>query len=242
LSVTNTALVGLILVASAVAIIETEPTISAGHDRLFRLFEIAVATVFLIEYAARLWVAPQNPRYGGRSWPRLRYALSFAALIDLSAIIPMIAAFGGGGSVVLRFMRVLRMVRLAKLGRLSRAWNDIVSAVHSRRDELLLTLGLAFILILFSSTLMYWAEGGVQPDKFGSIPRSFWWAVVTLTTVGYGDVYPITPLGEFCAGVVAIAGIGVIALPTGILAAAFSDTVQRRKAERHGGEASSASQ
>jgi voltage-gated potassium channel len=133
-------------------------------------------------------------------------------------------------------MRVLRLVRLAKLGRLSRAWNDIVSAVHSRRDELLLTLGLAFILILFSSTLMYWAEGGVQPDKFGSIPRSFWWAVVTLTTVGYGDVYPITPLGEFCAGLVAIAGIGVIALPTGILAAAFSDTVQRRKADRHEGQ------
>ena len=76
---------------------------------------------------------------------------------------------------------------------------------------------------------MYWAEGDVHPDKFGSIPRSFWWSVVTLTTVGYGDAYPITPLGKFFSALVAIAGIGLIAMPTGILAAAFSETVQRRK-------------
>ena len=83
--------------------------------------------------------------------------------------------------------------------------------------------------MLISSTLLYWAEGDVQPDKFGSIPRSFWWSVVTLTTVGYGDAYPITPLGKFFSALVAIAGIGLIAMPTGILAAAFSETVQRRK-------------
>jgi len=90
---------------------------------------------------------------------------------------------------------------------------------------------IAGIVLLVASTLMYWAEAGAQPDKFGSIPRAMWWCIITLTTVGYGDVYPVTLLGKSLAGLVAIAGIGLIAMPTGILAAAFSDVVQRRRAE-----------
>lgn len=161
----------------------------------------------------------------------MRYILSFPALVDLAAVLPIIAAVGGG-SVVLRFVRVLRIVRLAKLGRMSRAWDDIAAAIHSRRDELFLTLAVAAILVLISSTLLYWAEADAQPDKFGSIPRSLWWSIVTLTTVGYGDVYPVTALGKFLSGLVAIAGIGLIAMPAGILAAAFSDAVQRRKGSK----------
>lgn len=229
LSLTNKLLIALIIVAAAAAIIETEPVISEGHDLQFRSFEIGVGIAFLIEYVARLWTVPESPQYAGKSWPRLRYAVSFAALVDLVAVVPIIASFGGGGSVVIRFLRVLRIIRLAKLGRMSRAWNDLVTAVHSRRHELLLTLGVAAILMLISSTLLFWAEADIQPDKFGSIPRSFWWSVVTLTTVGYGDVYPVTPLGKFFSGLVAIAGIGLIAMPTGILAAAFSDVVQAGK-------------
>ena len=229
LSPTNKFLIALIVIAGVAAVIETEPLLSNGYDFQFRALEIGIGSVFLVEYAARLWVVPESPRNAGKSWARLRYALSFPALVDLAAIVPIFAAFGGGGSVVLRFLRVLRLIRLAKLGRVSRAWNDLAIAIHSRRDELLLTLGLASVLMLISSTLLYWAEGDVQPDKFGSIPRSFWWSVVTLTTVGYGDAYPITPLGKFFSALVAIAGIGLIAMPTGILAAAFSETVQRRK-------------
>ncbi|WP_294009605.1 ion transporter [Sphingomonas sp.] len=226
---TNKLLMALIIIAATAAIIETETAISRGYDLQFRLFEICVGVAFVIEYLARLWIVPESPQYAEKSWPRVRYAVSFAAVVDLLAIIPIVAAFGGGGSVVLRFLRLLRIIRLAKLGRMSRAWNDIVTAIHSRRHELLLTFGLATILMLISSTLLYWAEGDLQPDKFGSIPRSFWWAVVTLTTVGYGDVYPITALGKFLSGLVAVAGIGLIAMPTGILASAFSDVVQARK-------------
>lgn len=112
----------------------------------------------------------------------------------------------------------------------SATWANLARAVHSRRSELFLTLGLAALAMLLSSTLLYWAEGEAQPDKFGSIPRAFWWAVVTLTTVGYGDVFPITVLGKVFAAGVAFSGIGLIALPTSILAAAFSEVMQGARA------------
>jgi voltage-gated potassium channel len=124
---------------------------------------------------------------------------------------------------------VLRILRLAKLGRMSRAWDDLVGAFRSRRHELYLTISLAGLVILVSSTLLYLAEADAQPDKFGSIPRAFWWSIVTLTTVGYGDAYPVTPIGKLLSGMVAVAGIGLIALPAGILAGAFTETMQRRR-------------
>jgi voltage-gated potassium channel len=114
---------------------------------------------------------------------------------------------------------------------MSRAWRHVSTAVHSRRFELGLTLGMALVAMLVSATLLYWAEGEAQPDKFGSIPRSLWWSIVTLTTVGYGDVLPITPLGKFISAVVAIIGIGIIAMPAGIMAAAFSDAIQKHRSD-----------
>jgi voltage-gated potassium channel len=104
---------------------------------------------------------------------------------------------------------------------------NLTDAVHSRRYELGLTMGLAVGLLLVGAAALYWIEGDLQPEKFGSIPRALWWAVITMTTIGYGDVYPITPLGKFVAALVAIAGIGLIAMPTGILAAAFSDAMRK---------------
>ncbi len=227
LSLLNRALVLAIFLAAFVAVIETEPTIVTGREPLFRLIELGFGALFGLEYLMRLWVSVEQPAHHGVHSSRWRYATSPAALIDLIAILPALIALAGGGALVLRFFRVLRIVRLAKLGRMSRAWRNLVEAVHSRRYELWLTLALAGLAILVSSTLLYWAEVDAQPDKFGSIPRAFWWSVVTLTTVGYGDIYPVTPLGKFFASLVAVAGIGLIALPTGILAAAFSDAMQR---------------
>ena len=110
------------------------------------------------------------------------------------------------------------------------ALQDLGHAVYERRHELLLTIGIAGFVLLLASTLMFWAEADAQPDKFGSIPRSMWWCIITLTTVGYGDTFPVTILGKMLSGLVAVAGIGLIAMPTGILAAAFSEVVQRRRA------------
>ena len=231
LSFTNKVLVLFILVASALAILETEPVVAAENGDFFRSAELLFGGIFSIEYLLRLWIAPDNPQWAKYRFPRIRYAFSVPALIDFLAIVPTLASLGpGGGSVLLRFFRILRILRLAKLGRMSHALQDLGEAVHERRHELILTVGIAGFVLLVASTLMYWAEADAQPDKFGSIPRAMWWCIITLTTVGYGDAYPVTMQGKILSGLVAIAGIGLIAMPTGILAAAFSDVVQRRRA------------
>ena len=236
LSPVNFALAILIVIAVFAAVIETEPTISIGREGLFRDFELVVASIFLVEYSARVWTSVESPRFAGSRFPRLRYMMTPIAIIDVLAILPAVLAFGGASSLVLRFFRVFRMVRLAKLGRTSRAWRAIREAIAERRHEFALVLGLVAVAMLISSSLLYWAEADAQPDKFGSIPRALWWSIVTLTTVGYGDVFPITPLGRAFAGIIAITGVMLIAIPTGIFAASFSEGLQRYRDRRDGGE------
>ena len=235
LSPVNLFLVILIVAAVVEAVLDTEPLISAGREHHFRRVELGLGLVFLVEYLARVWVAVENPRFARLRFPRLRYMATPMAIIDLLAVLPALLAFGGAPSLMLRFFRVLRLLRLAKLGRVSRAWLDIRQAIYDRRHEFGLILGLLGITILVSGSLLYFAEAEAQPDKFGSIPRSLWWAIVTLTTVGYGDAYPVTVLGRILAGVIAITGVTVIALPTGIFAASFSDAMERRR--NKGGDA-----
>ena len=133
---------------------------------------------------------------------------------------------------MLRLIRLLRLLRIARLGRYSQAMSAIIEAISIRRYELILSMAVAMVLLVFSSACLYVLEGDVQEEAFGSIPRSLWWSIATLTTVGYGDVTPITALGKVFAAITAITGVGMIALPTGILASAFSDVLQKRKQKR----------
>jgi voltage-gated potassium channel len=158
------------------------------------------------------------------------------AIIDVLAIVPALFAFGEASSLVLRFFRVFRMIRLAKLGRTSRAWRAIREAIFERRHEFALVLGLVAVTMLISSSLLYWAEADAQPEKFGSIPRALWWSIVTLTTVGYGDTFPVTAMGRIFAGVIAMTGVMLIAIPTGIFAASFSDGLRRYRERLERGE------
>lgn len=244
----NRAIMVVIVLAVATAVAQTEPTIRAGRDSLFRGLEIVFAVVFLAEYMARLWIAAENPKFGPGWRGMARYAKSLPALIDLVAVLTLFMTVFGSEGAFLRLIRLVRIIMLAKFGRYSTALNAIWGAVHSRRYELLTSLGIAGMLVLVSSTLLFLVEGDIQPEGFGSIPRAMWWSVATLTTVGYGDVYPVTALGRILAGMTAISGIGLIAMPTGILAAAFSDAMQRqreqkerqlaaRAAHRHAGQA-----
>jgi voltage-gated potassium channel len=177
------------------------------------------------------------PQLTGRRFPRLRYIISWPALIDLAAILPVLLLASGSHSLLMRLLRLLRLLRFAKLARFSNALNYLFEAIHARRFELVVALCIGLLLLLFASTMLYLVEGEAQPEHFGSIPRAMWWAVVTLTTVGYGDVVPVTVLGKLCAGITAVAGISIIAMPTGILAAALSDAMQRRKHPGGGADA-----
>jgi voltage-gated potassium channel len=235
LSPLNKVLIGLILLATLISILETEPEIAAGHEGSFAFIQLALGIVFMVEYAGRMWTAPERHQ-GVSPWrARMHFASSPSAIIDLTVIAVTFAPFIVANAAVVRLIRVVRILSLAKLGRTSRALGHLMDAVRSRKDELIVTAGLAVAVVLFGATALYWAEGVVQPDKFGSIPRSIWWAVVTLTTIGYGDAYPVTALGKVLAAMVAIAGIALIAMPTGILAASFSDALARDRAKAEAG-------
>jgi voltage-gated potassium channel len=222
----------IIILAVALAILQSEPMLYVGNEGLFRSAEIVFAVIFLAEYSARVWIAGENPEYGPTFKGRLRYVLTLPALIDLVALLSLFLTLVGTQGAILRLFRLVRIVALAKLGRYSTALNAIGYAIHSRRYELAMSLAIAGMLLLLSSTLLYMVEGDGQPDAFGSIPRAMWWSIATLTTVGYGDAIPHTPLGKILAGFTAITGIGLIAMPTGILASAFSDALQKERDAR----------
>jgi voltage-gated potassium channel len=234
LSTLNKIILGCILASVSVAVLETEPMISDGRETLFFGAELAVTTIFLTEYLLRLWVCVEDPNYGNGLTGRLRYAVSPHAIFDLIALSSLLSPAIGTEAFLLRLLRLLRILQLAKLGRYSKAMSAIILAVHSKRFELITSFAIACLLLLVSSAMLYLAEGDAQKDSFGSIPRAMWWSVATLTTVGYGDVYPHTILGKIFAGITAVTGIGLIAMPTGILASAFSEVMSQRRLHGRG--------
>ncbi|NEX22257.1 ion transporter [Thiorhodococcus mannitoliphagus] len=224
LSPTNQFVCALILASLLMTILRTEVTVYAGREHLFLIADLMLTGLLAVEYGLRLWVCTENPAYRSR----LAYALTPATLIDLLAVLLILFSPLGNQGFLLRLARLARILRLAKLGRFSLAFNAVTQAVGRRAYELWLSLVFSAALLLVSSAFLYLIEGGIQPEAFGSIPRAMWWSVATLTTVGYGDVYPVTAVGRFFGALTAIIGIGLIAMPTGILASAFSEAFQER--------------
>lgn len=223
-------LVVLIVASATTAIVGTEPLVQeAGGDTLALLDDLFFVA-FSVEYILRVWSAGIDPRFAGVRG-RLRYVLQPVAVLDFLALVPYALGFIGSEAFLLRLARLIRLFALARLTRFSDAARRIGASLAARRYELGVTLLIGAILLLTSATVLYVVEGGDQPATFGSIPRALWWSVSTLTTVGYGDVIPRSPLGKFFAAITAIAGIGLIAMPTGILAAAFSEALRKPAAE-----------
>jgi voltage-gated potassium channel len=218
----NQIVIALICLSILMGIFETEARLTEGLEAFYLAAHVFFFFVFLGEYVARLYAAGANPRYGS-AW---RYAWTFAALTDLAVVLSYLMPVIGLEASLVRLFRVARLVRLARLGRYSLALRTISGAIARRRYELAVSMVAAFALMLLSSTALYFAERGLQPENFGSIPRAMWWSVATLTTVGYGDIVPITPVGRIFAAMTAVIGIGFIALPTGILAGAFTDALR----------------
>jgi len=228
LSPVNKFIYTLILFSSLFAVLETEKSLYEISPSFFLFVELFIVSVFTVEYLARLYAVGEIEKYRGFRG-RIRYIFSFWSIIDLLAILPFLLTFTSSNAFMLRLIRLLRLLRVARLGRYSHAMTAIIEAVSIRRYELFLSLAFAMVLLLLSSACLYLVEGDVQEEAFGSIPRALWWSIATLTTVGYGDVTPITALGKFFAALTAVTGVGMIAMPTGILASAFSDVLQKKK-------------
>ena len=210
---------------------ETVYSISIPYKSYFNKFETFSAVVFTVEYGLRLWTCTIQPQFRHPLWGRVKFALMPLAIIDLLAILPFFLFIFFPNLVFIREIHLLRLARLLKIGRYSRSIRTLANVVRAKRQDLLSTIFTVFTLLMISASLVYFAEHASQPKLFSSIPASMWWSVVTLTSVGYGDVYPITPLGKLLGGVIAVLGLGLVALPTGILASGFAEEVQRRRAK-----------
>lgn len=206
------AIQALIIMSVVTISLETLPDMPAWTRRAFRIEEMIVVAIFLVEYLARVYAAEN----------RLRYILGFWGIVDFLAIAPTLLATGIDARHA-RALRLLRLVRLLKLGRYGGAMDRLATAFRTIRPELGVFLMIASIVLYLCAAGIYLFEHDAQPDKFQSIPHSLWWAVATLTTVGYGDVYPITAGGRIFTGLVLLVGLGVVAVPVGLISAALSE-------------------
>lgn len=219
------ALVCAAIVISVIAtVLATVPTLSRRGLFIFHIVEWCCLTLFSVEYAYRFWLAGSGS--APRPWARrFRWVFSAWSLVDIVAIVP---GFLWWFDVDLLVVRAIRLLRLLRLGTRSRALRLLLKALRASWNQLVVSLSMASVLLLVSSSLMYYLERDAQPRAFGSIPASLWWGVCTLTTVGYGDVYPLTSGGKIVASLVSLLGIGIFAIPAGVIAAHLERVLSAR--------------
>jgi voltage-gated potassium channel len=225
--VIETGLLILISLNVLAVILETEETLYSNFKLYFDGFEIFSLTIFIIEYILRLTFCVKDPIYKSPIKGRLKFVIQPLSLIDLMAILPSLFPIFGFDLRFLRAVRLFRLFRILKIGRYSQSLITLMRVLKAKKEELGITIFSGTILLILCSSLMYFLEHEIQPDKFSSIFSSMWWGVATLTTVGYGDVFPITVGGKILAAVISVLGIGLFVLPAGIVASGFSEEIQR---------------
>ncbi|WP_298260390.1 ion transporter [uncultured Litoreibacter sp.] len=222
-------LIALIAINVAAVILETVESIDARFHAAFWVIEVISMAIFSLEYLARVWTSVEDPKYQDHPNPRLSYMKSPMAVIDLMAILPFYLGFFF--KLDLRFLRVVRLLRFLKLTRYSSAMTVLLDVFKEEANAFFAGFFILIVLLILAASGAYLVEHEVQPEKFGSIPAAMWWAMATLTTVGYGDVAPVTPAGQVFGSLVAVVGIGMAALPAGILASGLADRLHHSREE-----------
>jgi len=218
----------LIVLSVTVALLATDPVLLDRFGEIFLATEIVFGLALTAEYLIRIWVCTEDrrDRYTSPVAGRLRYMLTPLALIDLVAILPFWLALSP--SISLEQLWLIRALRVVKLLRYSSALETLGTVIHSERRPLMASATIMLTLLVLLSSLIYVVERNEQPEHFGSVPNAMWWGIVTLATVGYGDVVPVTPLGRIIGGFAVVLGMGMFALPAGILANGFAEEMRRR--------------
>lgn len=234
-------LVALIVASSAAVVLFTMPDLPRALGRFLAYSQLAATVAFSVEYVARLYAIPASgfPEYQRPVLGRVRYALTPMELVDLAAIAPSyILLFTGSDAAAAALL--LRLLRLLKLFRYSDSLMVFARVFREKAGQLTASFFVTGILLVLASGVVYYCERGAQPEEFGSIPTTMWWGIVTLTTVGYGDVSPVTPVGQLFGAITAVIGIGLVALPSGILAGGFIEAfAEGRSQDESGGESGS---
>jgi voltage-gated potassium channel len=226
----NTSILILIILNIGAIVLESFEGFHAAYRHWFFLFEAFSVGVFTIEYLLRLWVCDLSSPEKGAVRSRIAYILSPMALVDVSAILPFyLPMFFAVDLRFLRILRLMRVFRIFKITRYTSAVDMMLRVFRRHKADFIVTLVCAFFVVLISSTIMFYVEHDVQPKAFPNIVATFWWAIATLTTVGYGDVYPVTGAGKVLSAFIAVIGIGLVALPTGILSSGFMDELRTKR-------------
>ena len=211
-------------------IIDTFNGLPSWYESFAYVVEVVSVIIFTIEYLMRVWTSVYIYPNKHPALSRLRYMVSFMAVIDLLAILPFYIPFLIPVDLrVLRALRMFRLLRIFKANRYFSAMRTIGDVLRSRASQLVSSFGVIFVLMIIASVLMCDVEKEAQPDKFSNAISGLWWAVATFTTVGYGDIYPITPMGKVLSGIIAILGIALAAVPTGIISAGFMEQISEHK-------------
>lgn len=227
--VINGGIILLIILNVFAVMLETVPSIYEPNQQFFDNFDLISVVIFTVEYILRVWSSNEDKKYRHPVFGRLRYMGSWGALIDLLAILPYyLNTILGFDLRVLRILRLMRFFRLFRLTAYMRSTKLVIDVFRLRLNELILSLILILFLFVISSSVMYFAEHNHNP-QFSSIPKTMWWSIVSLTTVGYGDMTPITPLGRTLTGVTLLIGVALLALPAGIITSGFLEELRNSR-------------
>lgn len=230
-SIFDGVIITLIVINVISVIAETFP-LSQGLRSALDIIEMISVIIFTIEYILRIWtsdlIRPEMPAYKAR----LRYAFSFLAVIDLLAILPFYLPFILSVDLrILRMLRIIRLLRIFKINRYTDALSTIANVFKAKKAQLISSVFVCLLLMIIAAVLMYDIENEAQPNAFENAFDALWWAASTVTTIGYGDIYPITVLGKLLSAVIALLGIGLVAVPTGIISAGFTEQISKNREE-----------